>query len=239
MMLRPVPFLKRRMSPITLTALLGIILAACSPAATETPAATPALPTPSAATATPSAATGGALHLVLSPGGNEARYRVREQLASLQFPSDAVGATQDITGEIVLNPDGTIVREASKFVVDLRSLRSDSGMRDGYIQRSTLETSRFPTAEFVPTEMVGLPSTLPTSGEVTFQLTGDLTVHGVTRPSTWEVKAQVVDGRELVGSATTNFTFSDFGMSVPNVARVLSIEETIRLEYDFHLVVAS
>jgi polyisoprenoid-binding protein YceI len=71
---------------------------------------------------------------------------------------------------------------------------------------------------------------------VTFQLVGDLTVHGVTRPTTWEVTAQIVDGQALVGSATTSFTFADFGMTAPRVSVVLSVEETIKLELDFHLV---
>jgi hypothetical protein len=39
-----------------------------------------------------------------------------------------------------------------------------------------------------------------------------------------------------VGSAVTSFTFADFGMTVPRVSVVLSVEETIKLELDFHLV---
>jgi polyisoprenoid-binding protein YceI len=172
---------------------------------------------------------------VVAPDGNEARYVVREQLANVSLPGDAIGTTTDVTGMIVLTVDGKVVPEESRFVVDLRTLRSDADMRDNFIQRSTLETGRFPTAEFVPAEAIGLPSPLPTSGDVAFQLAGDLIVHGVTRPATWEVTAQVL-GQELVGRASTSFTFGDFGMQVPRVARVLSIEDNIRLEYDFRLV---
>lgn len=264
-MLPPNRLVKSRTFALPLGVALVMILAACAPAAI--PAAAPtsvvvSAATPGDATSPPPTATAptepskvpsaeptlaateaqvteGQLRLMLAPDGNEARYRVKEQLAGLDLPSDAVGATSDITGALVLTADGAIVRDESKFVVDLRTLRSDSNMRDGFIQRSTLQTNSFPTAEFVPTEASGLPSPLPTSGEVTFQLIGDLTVHGVTNPSTWEVKAQVVDGRELVGNAVTRFTFADYGMEPPHVARVLSIEDTIQLEYDFHLVLAS
>ncbi|MCI0356842.1 MAG: YceI family protein, partial [Acidobacteria bacterium] len=82
----------------------------------------------------------------------------------------------------------------------------------------------------------GLPSPLPTTGEVKFQLVGELTVHGVTRTVTWEVTAQAVDGRELVGSAATSVTFADFGMTAPQVPVVLSVQENIGLELDFHLI---
>jgi polyisoprenoid-binding protein YceI len=186
-----------------------------------------------------SPSTEGQLRLVLAASGNEARYLVREQLAGVSLPSDAVGATSAVTGVMVLTADGAVVSEESSFAVDLTTLRSDSNLRDGFIQRNTLETGRFPTAEFVPVEALGLPSPLPTSGEVTFQLVGDLTLHGVTQRVTWDVTARAADGRELVGTAATRFTFGDFGMAIPRVARVLSIEDHIRLEYDFHLVLES
>jgi polyisoprenoid-binding protein YceI len=112
-------------------------------------------------------------------------------------------------------------------------------MRDNFIRRNTLETDRFPTAEFIPTEAVGLPSPLPTSGEVNFQLVGQLTVHGVTREATWDVTAQIVDDKTLAGTASTSFTFGEHGMTIPRVARVLSIEDHIQLEYDFRLVLES
>jgi hypothetical protein len=82
---------------------------------------------------------------------------------------------------------------------------------------------------------VGLPSPLPTSGEVTFQLIGDMTLHGVSAPATWEVTAQV-NGPDLTGKASTSFPFNTFGMQIPQVFSVLSVEDNIRLEYDFHLV---
>jgi polyisoprenoid-binding protein YceI len=116
----------------------------------------------------------------LVPGQNEVRYRVREQLVRLTLPSDAVGATHEVTGMIVINPDGTIVPDESKVRVNLRTLASDDSRRDGFLRRRTLQTDRFPFAEFVPLEVQGLPSPLPESGEVTFRLVGDLT--SVTLP---------------------------------------------------------
>jgi len=247
---------------VALGGILAMIAAACSPA--STPAAptlavvtNTALPAPAATassvppaqaepgvtpadspapTEAASVDTSGQLRLVLAAEGNEARYRVQEQLVNVSLPSDAVGVTSAITGMLVVNPDGTLVRDESKFVVDLTTLKSDQSRRDNYIKNNTLETRQYPTAEFAPTEALGLTSPLPTSGSVTFQLIGDLTVHGITRPAAWEVTAQIVDGQALVGSATTSFTFADFGMTAPRVSVVLSVEETIKLELDFRLV---
>jgi polyisoprenoid-binding protein YceI len=188
-----------------------------------------------APSALPAADTAARIRLVLAPEGNEARYRVREQLAEVPLPNDAVGTTKTLTGSIVLDADGGLVPGESRFTVDLTPLTSDRERRDRYVQRRILETDQYPTAVLVPTELRGVPVPLPTSGAVTFTLVGDLTLHGVTRPTTWEVHARAApDG--FTGMATTRFTFEDFGLSQPRVAIVLSVEDHIELEYDFHLV---
>ncbi len=175
--------------------------------------------------------------LTVASSGNEARYRVREQLANVSFPSDAVGTTQGVSGAIVIGDDGRIVTAQSRIVVDLTTLKSDSERRDGYIQRRTLETAQYPTATLVPTAAHGLPSPLPGSGSFSFELVGDLTVHGVTRSTTWQVTAQAIESG-FAGTAKTRFTFAEFGLVQPRVMAVLSVEDDIRLEYDFRLLQA-
>ncbi len=201
--------------------------------AVPAPTLTPVPPTEPVATAAADAPVG-ALRLVVAAEGNEARFRVREQLVSLTLPSDAVGTTTGVSGAIIIQPDGQIVAAESRFAVDLTTLATDSSRRDGYIQRNTLETGTYPEAVFVPTAVTGLPSPLPEFGSVAFQLTGDLTVHGATRPVTWDVTAQI-DGRTLRGTATTSITFTEFGMTLPRVGPVLSVQDLIVLELDFTL----
>jgi polyisoprenoid-binding protein YceI len=183
----------------------------------------------------PAAPGAAARRFVVASEGNEARYHVREQLASIAFPTDAVGKTEGVRGALTLGPDGRILRDSSRFVVDLTGLTSDRERRDRFIQRNTLETDQYPTAEFVPASAQGLPTPFPESGRAEFQLTGDLTIHGVTRPATWQVSAQF-QGGDITGIASTRFTFADFGMTAPRVMVVLSVADTIGLEYDFHLV---
>jgi polyisoprenoid-binding protein YceI len=175
------------------------------------------------------------LRLVVAETGNEVRYRVREQLARIEFPSDAVGATSAVTGEIVIADDGSIDRDRSKFTVDLRRLKSDSDRRDGYIQRRTLETEMYPTVEFVPTTITGLATPPQSSGDLALTVRGDMTIHGTTKAVTWEVTARAAGGA-YTGRARTAFTFENFGLTKPRVASVLSVVDTIRLEYDFRLV---
>ena len=152
------------------------------------------------------------LRFVVAPDGNEARYRVREQLASIDFPSDAVGTTSNVQGRLVLEADGRVVRDSSRFVIDLASMTTDSERRDNYVRRNTLETEAHPTAVFVPAELRGLTFPLPAMGDVAFTMVGDLTIKGVTRPTTWQVTAHVMNGG-VSGEATTSFTFTAPGTS--------------------------
>jgi polyisoprenoid-binding protein YceI len=206
--------------------------------------------------------------------GTRASYRVREQLAGINFPNDAVGSTDKVDGTIVIGPTGTIDPAQSRLTVDLRTLKTDQDRRDNYISRNVLHTDKFPEAVFVPQRAVGLSWPLPipqprpagpppggppgggagagqppAAGQgprpqgpasragfpVGFQLVGDMTIHGVTKEVTWDVVASVGPDGALHGKAMTNFVFATFGIEKPSVAVVLSVEDQVRLEIDFHL----
>lgn len=166
--------------------------------------------------------------------GTKASFRVREQLAGYDLPNDAVGTTEAVSGSLVLAPDGTFDRERSKLAVDLNTLKSDQSMRDNYLRGRTLETEKFPTAVFVPRRVQGLALPLATSGKTAFQFIGDLTVHGVTKELTWNVTGTFAPDR-VTGQASTTFPFSTFGLQIPKLARLLSVEDKIQLELDFTL----
>lgn len=167
------------------------------------------------------------------PEESEARYRVRERLARLEFPNDAVGVTQAITGQLTLT-DGAVVEEESSFVIDLRTLKSDKDRRDSYLQRNTLETAEYPLMTFVPTALDGLPHPVPTSGTHMFRLLGQATLHGVTQEVVWEVELEF-SPEGAMGSASTHFSFDTFNMTIPRMAALLSVTDDIRLELDLVL----
>lgn len=178
------------------------------------------------------------LHFVVAPTGNEARYRVREQLVGRDLPNDVIGVTKDVTGRLVVEPNGRVVTDSSRIVVQVATLKSDQSRRDNYLRRNTLETAKYPTVELVPQTFAGITEPIPAGATRTFSLTGNLTIHGVTRPTTWQVTARG-EGRDVVGTAKTAFTFKDFALTQPRVPIVLSVADTVRLEYDFRFTPAS
>ncbi|MBI5079991.1 MAG: YceI family protein [Chloroflexi bacterium] len=190
-------------------------------------------PTTQAQPTTAPAASGDNLRFVLVEGSNEARYRVREQLARVNLPGDAIGATKTITGVIVTTKDGKIVKEQSKITIDISKLQSDSGQRDNFLRDNTLQTRRFPTVVFVPTEAQGLAWPIK-DGPIEFKLIGDMTVRDVTKSIPWDVKLTVT-GNDAKGQASTSFKFAFFNIEPPRVPTVLSIEDNIKLEIDLTL----
>ena len=175
------------------------------------------------------------LQLVVAPDGNEVRYRIREQLVGLDLPNDAVGATNQVSGGIAFDASGKLVPASSKFVVDIGTLKGDKDRRDNYVRGRILQATEHPTVELAPTAITGLTLPLPSSGSRKFQVAGNLTVKGVTKPTTWDVDATFTGGR-VNGTAATTFTFADFGLQQPRVPVVLSVADSIKLEYTFSFV---
>jgi polyisoprenoid-binding protein YceI len=194
-----------------------------------------ALTSPSAAAATP------ALTAAEIPGAwtvlsdSVAGYRVREQLAFVQAPSDAVGRTSKITGSVTVAGSATALSvSAATFTVNVQSLTSDQQMLDSRIQALGLESSRFPTATFVLSSPVTLPADAASGIAIHVSLTGALTIHGTTRTETIPVQARI-SGSEInvVGSIT--FPWGDFNMQTPNVAGFVSVDGTATMEFDLFL----
>jgi polyisoprenoid-binding protein YceI len=184
---------------------------------------------------TPAVVQKGALRFALAPSGNAARYRVREQLVGHDLPNDAIGETTRLTGSISFDSNGKVIPQASKFSVDAGSFVSDRDRRDGFVRGRLLEADQYPTIVLVPKEVRGVSLPLPKSGSLPIEMTADLIVRGVLRPTTWKGTAQFEPGR-IVGSAATAFTFADIHIEQPRVPVLLSVADTIRLEINFNLL---
>jgi polyisoprenoid-binding protein YceI len=161
---------------------------------------------------------------------SKATVRVREVLAQIRAPGDAVLTATGLKGGFTVSADGTFAA-SSIISADLTTLRSDQSQRDSFIKDNTLATRRFPTALFLPTKTTGLTLPLPLSGELRFTLSGDMTIHGQTKSVSFAVTATRAGGKlTATAIAAPAWKFADFGMTVPRVASVLSIEDDIRLE---------
>ena len=207
------------------------------PLSTTAPDATATLAATQAPAAGPASGTGvsAAGAVVTISTGSKGRYLVKEQLAGRNLPNDAIGETPDVSGTVLLGPGGAVL-PGSMITVKVGTLKSDESRRDRYLRGSALETDRYPEAKFEIKSAEGLPWPLPATGQAAFKLSGNMTVHGTPRPLSWDAMADF-SAAGAAGRATTRFTFSEFGMGVPRLYFILSVEDNIRLELDFAVTI--
>lgn len=201
----------------------GTTTASSAPASSPTAASAATAPAGSAAAKAPA----GVTTYAIVGDNSEAKVTVNEKLSRLPTPSDAVLTTKAIQGQLFLGPDTKPV-EGAKIMVDLRTLKSDSTQRDNFIKQDTLQATQFPLAEYVITGVDGWTGPLTEGQQSTFKLLGMMTIHGVTKPVTFDTIA-TMQGGNLSGTARTTFKFQDFGMSPPNVF-VAKADENIKLD---------
>ncbi|WP_041583349.1 YceI family protein [Xylanimonas cellulosilytica] len=142
--------------------------------------------------------------------GSYAGYRVDEVLRGEN--ATATGRTEQVEAEVMLD-DGAVT--AATVTVDMASVATDQPPRDRYFRTSALATDVFPTATFELTEPAPLPA-----GATAVDLTGDLTIHGVTRQVTVaaELGATGQDAVQVVGSIPV--TFADYDVEAPSLGFV-------------------
>jgi polyisoprenoid-binding protein YceI len=154
-----------------------------------------------------------------------AGYRIEEELGGIGT-NTAVGRTRNISG--TLNVEGTQVTSL-EVTVDMTTLASDDERRDGQLADRGLETDMFPQATFVLTEPVEIGNE-PAIGEpVSATVTGELTLHGVSRQIEVPIQAQWT-GERIEVVASFEVTLLDYDIEAPVGFLVLSIADTGTVE---------
>jgi polyisoprenoid-binding protein YceI len=156
--------------------------------------------------------------------GSQAGYRVHETLGGQSVT--AVGRGTGVTGNLVIA--GTNVNSAT-FTVDMTKIKSDQDQRD---QRflDIVNTAQFPTATFTITKPIALGS-IPAAGQtVSATATGNLTVHGVTKPVSVPIKANV-SGNTIQVQGNITVTFADYGVQAPNIANFVKVDPSGQIEF--------
>jgi polyisoprenoid-binding protein YceI len=188
-------------------------------------------PTPSSSASTTSSASTAVAGTWSVASGSQAGYRVREQLASLPAPSDAVGRTSAVTGTLTLTQTASGYSvTAAAFSVKVSTLTSDRAQRDQRIHQQGLESDRYPTATFQLSSPITLPAGAATGQPIHVPATGALTIHGVTKTVTIPIDGLLSGSQiQLVGSIS--FPFSEFGMTPPSIGGFVSVQNTATMEF--------
>jgi polyisoprenoid-binding protein YceI len=218
---------------IVIVAVVGVVYAqhyASTVAATQQHKAAGAIQV----TATPASTTaaGGLRTYQIVPAQTTASYSVYENLIFQNKPdNDAIGTTHSVSGNFQISTGSAPQVTGMTIKVDLRTLQSDSSMRDRHVQDS-LDTTDYPYATFVSVSTQGLPASYSDGQEVSFKLLGNLTMHGKTNGETFVVQGKVV-GNTITGTATTTIYMTDFGIQPPDLANIAIVQNKTVLSLAF------
>jgi polyisoprenoid-binding protein YceI len=211
---------------------------AAAPAATEAPAtaappteapATAAAPTEAPATAAAAPAAETIFRIV--PEESEVRFIIDEVLNN--NPVTVVGATNQVAGEIAVNTADPSQSRVGTIQVNARTLATDNDFRNRAIANRILTTDQYEFITFEPTALSGLPASGAIGESYSFQMTGNLTIRDVTREVTFDVTVTPSAPGRLEGTAVSTVRYPDFGLAIPSVPQVASVEEDVRLELQF------
>jgi polyisoprenoid-binding protein YceI len=144
--------------------------------------------------------------------GSSAGYRVDEVLNGADVT--VAGTTDQVTGQVVVE-GGDL--SSAEVTVDIASVTTDNGRRDGYFRDAVMDAGTHPTATFVVTGPVDLPEL--TGTPVAVPVTGELTVKGTAREVQAELSVvRTPDGVDVSGSVP--LVFADHGVEAPNLGFV-------------------
>ena len=139
------------------------------------------------------------------------------------------GDFRDFQGGMTLSKDGA--GQAQTLVV----IRADSLDTDGALIESMIKSERFFDVENYP-EILFVSTGFEWTGSTTALLRGNLTLHGVTRPVTFDVTLTDIkdntagEGEKILVKATTKVSRAEFGMDTlsslvdDNVQLCMSVE---------------
>lgn len=150
-------------------------------------------------------------------------------------PNTVVGTTNLVAGQIAVDRTDPSKSQVGQIKIDLSGLKTDSDFRNSAIQGRILETGQSGNqfATFDPTALSGLPATLNIGQQISFQITGNLTIHSVTKVETFATQVTLTSSTSMTGSAKTTVKYEDFNLTIPPSPSVTSVSDNVILAINF------
>jgi polyisoprenoid-binding protein YceI len=157
--------------------------------------------------------------------GSRAGYRVNEVLAGQN--NVAVGRTSSVAGHLTITSTAVT---AGAFTVKMATIHSDQSQRDAQFDGRIMDVATYPTGTFTLTRSISL-APVPATGKImTYHATGNLTLHGRTRPVTFSLSAQRT-ATQIRVSGSIPVTFADWDIPNPSFAGFVTTQDHGVLEF--------
>ena len=179
------------------------------------------------------APTNGGTVFTIDPSASQASFTIGEILFGQ--PNTVVGTTNQVAGQILINRSDPSKSQLGEIRVDLSAMKTDNDFRNRALQGRIFETGDAANqyATFVTKSITGLPSAVTVGQALSFKITGDLTIHQVTRSATFDVQLTPASQTECKGHATATVRYKDFNLAIPNVPSVAGVSDDVKLALTF------
>lgn len=176
------------------------------------------------------------------PAGASLLYEIDPDLSQVQFaideilrgsPFTAVGVTDQVAGQIALDPTDLSTVQLGVIQVNARTLVTDDDFRNRALNNQILDTDQYEYITFTPTALEGLPDSVNEGETVNFTIIGDLTIRDVTQQVAFDAAVTIVSESELQGTAEATILRSDYDLTIPSVRQVAEVSDELVLSIDF------
>jgi polyisoprenoid-binding protein YceI len=166
-----------------------------------------------------------------------AGYRIQELFAGATLKKTATGRSPDVSGTMTIA--GTSI-SGVEVKVNTTKLKSDDDRRDSQIRKKGIATADFPEATFKMTKPLTLPSAPKQNEEVSATVSGELTLHGVTKSVEVPLKASWKGSTIVVATVGEGLpiTLADYQIEPVEIPGFVKVDEQGTLELQLLFVPA-
>jgi polyisoprenoid-binding protein YceI len=139
------------------------------------------------------------------------------------------GKTHKVTGGIVADPANPSAASV-EVNIDMASLDTGNKLRNREMRELYLDTGKYPTARFKSVS-VDAPASIAPNAPADIKVTGDFTLHGVTKRMTIPVRVVLIPDGRIHATSSFNVHMPDFGINVPqNILVTVNNDVPVRLD---------
>ncbi|HTV09926.1 MAG TPA: YceI family protein [Candidatus Aquilonibacter sp.] len=168
----------------------------------------------------------------IDPAHSSAEFKIRHMMIA-----NVKGSIKGIAGELTEHATDASL-SAVEATLDVSTLHTGDAQRDAHVKSADfLDVEQYPTITFRSTKVEKKSSD-------EYEVTGDLTIHGVTKPVTLKVEGPSAQHKDPWGNtrigleATTKINRKDFGLSWNSVLETggVMVGEEVHITIDLELI---
>jgi polyisoprenoid-binding protein YceI len=173
-----------------------------------------------------------AVTYTIDPAHSGAGFKIRHLMIAY-----IRGGFSGVTGDVIFDPANPANTKINA-TIDATSLHTHDEKRDGHVKGADfLDTAKYPSITFVS-------KSVAPDGKNQWKVSGDLTLHGVTKEATLEVESAGVESKDPWGNlrtgaaATTTIKRSDFGLmfNAPLETGGVILSDEVHIHLDIELI---